>query len=215
MRAVWVGLVWAGMGASGWGQATVTYHQDRPQLEVQHFTIAVGEDGSGSYHAELAAAKAGDAGAVVDRPIALGSGTTKKIFELARAADRFDRVCQSKAKNVADTGAKTLTYVGADGKGECRFNYTEVKPVAELTDLFLGIETTLEIGRRLDFLRRFDRLGLDAEIISLGTLVAEHRAWGVEAIGGTLRSIANDTELLQRVRLRAAKIIEQGDSARE
>ncbi len=202
--------------------ATVTYHQDRPQLEVQHFTITVGEDGAGTYHAELAPAKAsgGDrdlplaTGMVVDRAFALGPGTVKKIFELARAADRFAMVCASKAKNIADTGAKTLRYAGADGAGECGYNYSESKPVTELTDVFQGIEATMEVGRRLDFLRRFDRLGLDAEISTLGSMVTDHRAWGVEAIGATLRSIANDTELLQRVRLRAAKLMEQVDGAR-
>ena len=199
--------------------AKVTYHQDRPQLEVQHFTVTVGEDGVGTYHAELAPAKAsgGDAagpGMVVDRGIELAPGTVKKIFVLARAADRFAMVCASKAKNIADTGAKTLSYAGADGEGSCSYNYSESKPVTELTDVFQGIEATMEVGRRLEFLRRFDRLGLDAEISTLASMVADHRAWGVEAIGSTLRSIANDTELLQRVRLRAAKLTEQVDGAR-
>ena len=204
---VW-GLVGLMVALPAMGQvATVTYHQDRLQSEVQHFTVTVGEDGAGTYHAELAPGKpsGGDAGlppvpgVVVDRPITLAPGTVKTIFERARAADRFAMVCASKAKNIADTGAKTLTYAGADGAGECRYNYSESKPVMELTDVFQGIEETMEVGRKLDFLRRFDRLGVDAEIIALGSMVAEHRAWGVEAISGTLRAIANDTELMQRV----------------
>ena len=116
-------------------------------------------------------------------------------------------------KNVADTGKKVLRYTGAGGDGECRYNYSDVKPVATLTDMFQTIEATLEAGRRMDFKRRFDRLGLDEEMILLGRLLAEHQASEVGAIAPTLRSIAQDTELIQRVRQRAAKLLEQSGDA--
>ena len=137
------------------------------------------------------------------------SATTAKIFELARGADRFAIVCESKVKNIAKTGDKVLSYSGPDGQGECAYNYSDVKQVASLTDLFQAIATTIEIGRRLDFKRRFDRLGLDAEMVSLGNMLDGHQAGEVGTIAASLRAIANDTELLQRVRQRAAKMLEE------
>jgi hypothetical protein len=119
--------------------------------------------------------------------------------------------CAAKMKNIADTGMKTLKYTGRDGDGQCVYNYTEVKPVIALTEIFLSTATTIEMGRKLDFKRRFDRLGLDAEMITLGNLLDAHQASEVGTIAPTLRAIANDTELMQRVRLRAAKLLEQTD----
>ena len=214
-----LGLLVLGVGTA-FGQAAesaakVAYHQDRLGLDTPHYTITVAEDGNATYHAELVPPKAvpGDdlpvSAPVVDRVISFTPGTTKKIFELARAADRFQIVCESKVKNIANTGSKVLSYSGPEGKGVCAYNFSEVKQVSELTDVFQAAALTLEMGRRLDFKRRFDRLGLDAEMISLGNLLEAHQAIEVGTIAPTLRSIANDTELLQRVRQRAAKMLEE------
>ncbi len=205
--------------------AEVSYHQDRLGLLVPHYTIAVRENGRATYHAELAPItpaggrpQTGDAADVpappppVDREIIISPETTAKIFELARATDRFHVECASKAKNIADTGSKTLKYAGPDGQGQCIYNYTEIKPIATLTDIFQTTALTIEMGRKLDFKRRFDRLGLDAEMITLGNLLEAHQASEVGTIAPTLRAIAGDTELLQRVRLRAAKMLEQADA---
>jgi hypothetical protein len=202
--------------------AQVSFHQDRIGLPVPHFTITVQEDGRGAYHGELATTtpaggrpQTGDASDVpapappIDRPITISPATTARIFELARAADHFRVECAAKMKNIADTGAKTLKYTGSDGNGQCEYNYTEVKPVIALTDIFLTTATTIEMGRKLDFKRRFDRLGLDAEMITLANLLDAHQASEVGTIAPTLRAIADDTELMQRVRLRAAKLLEQ------
>ena len=53
-------------------------------------------------------------------------------------------------------------------RGSCVYNYSDNKNVALLTDTFLGIAFTLDEGRKLDFLHRYDRLGLDAEMTTFG-----------------------------------------------
>ena len=195
--------------------AKVSYHQDRPGLDTPHYTITVAEDGTSQYHAELAPPNAipGDdlpvTAPVLDRSITFTPVTTAKVFELARAVNRFGIVCESKVKNIANTGSKVLSYSGPEGKSECAYNYSEVKQITELTDIFQSAALTLEMGRRLDFKRRFDRLGLDADMISLGNMLEGHQAIEVGIIAPTLHAIANDTELLQRVRLRAAKMLEE------
>ncbi len=75
--------------------------------------------------------------------------------------------------------------------------------------MFLAIAFTMDEGRRLDFLHRYDRLGLDAEMITLAHEVDEGRAMELGTIAPTLDAIAGDTALMQRVRLRAAKLLEQ------
>ncbi len=208
------------------GTATVTYQFERPGLAVPRFQVLVREDGTGRYEAEEAApalpgpqmgeGQTGAAGSSshVKRDITISAATTAKIFKAARAERYFGIACASKAKNIADTGTKTLSYEGTDGKGSCTYNYTEKKDISMLTDLFLGIATTLDEGRKLEFKRRYDRLGLDAELDLLAQASESGRALELGTIAPLLRELASDTEMMQRVRLRSAKLLDRAADGR-
>jgi hypothetical protein len=195
--------------------AEVSFQFDRTGLPVPRFTLRIREDGTGSYQADQAETPAtatstrGQAAQHVDRTINLTRGTVAKIFKAARAANHFNIECASKAKNIADTGKKTLSYSGADGAGSCTYNYSENKTIDTLTNTFLGIAYTMDEGRRLEFLHRYDRLGLDAEMISLAQEAEAGRALELGTIAPTLAQITDDTAVIQRVRLRAQKMLEQ------
>jgi hypothetical protein len=132
---------------------------------------------------------------------------TRKIFGMTGALKQFHMECATKAKNVADTGAKTLTYRGPEGSGECSYNYSDNKTVRELTEVFQGIAETMDQGRELDHLHRYDRLGLDGAMETLAQEVTDGRALELGTIAGTLRSIAGDTEVMERVRVQASKLL--------
>jgi hypothetical protein len=151
----------------------------------------------------------GQAAQHIDQSINVTSATVSKIFKAARSVNRFNIECASKLKNIADTGKKTLTYTGADGSGSCLYNYSENKSVDMLTNTFLAIAYTIDEGRRLAFLHRYDRLGLDAEMITFGQELDAGRALELGTITPTLAAIANDNALIQRVRLKAQKMLEQ------
>jgi len=196
-------------------QAEVSFQFDHTGLPVPRFTLRIRENGTGSYladQAEIAATATsmrGQAAQHIDRPISLSKETVAKIFKEARTANYFNIECASKAKNIADTGKKTLSYTGADGSGSCVYNYSENKTISSLTDTILAIAYTIDEGRRLEFLHRYDRLGLDAEMISFTEEVQAGRALELGTISPTLASIADDTAVIQRVRLRAQKMLEQ------
>ena len=198
----------------------VTFQFDRIGLQVPRFTMTVREDGTGSYQAEQAARSAGgtgqrgEAAQHIDRTMTISQAMVAKIFDAARSAGRFHTACASKAKNIADTGTKTLTYSGADGSGSCVYNYSENKPIVALTGIFLGIAYTMDEGRQLEFLHRYDRLGLDAEMNSLAQEVKEGRALELGTIAPTLHAIATDTAVIQRVQLEAARLFEQAQESR-
>jgi hypothetical protein len=65
------------------------------------------------------------------------------------------------------------------------------------------------VGRKLDFERRFDRLGLDAELLSLENAVKSKDALELGNIASTLKTIASDTDVMQRARMRAGKLLDQ------
>jgi hypothetical protein len=207
-------------GKAAGAVATVTYTFDRPGLSVPRFRMTVREDGTGSFAGdEVLAAGAGPGDARgptthVARGITLSAATTAKVFKEARAERYFNVACASRAKNIADTGAKTLSYEGPDGKGSCAYNYSENKDVVMLTELFLAISTTLDEGRRLEFKSRYDRLGLDAELEVLREANDSGRAVELGTIAPVLRQLAGDTEMMERVRLRAAKLLDRAANGR-
>ena len=199
--------------------ATLSFHFERPGLPVPEYTFALHPDGTGTYSAQYAPAAQPtsryggvDAGAAappesVDMPILLSEATTAKLFERARTVGYFEHPCETKAKNIANTGKKVLSYAGPGGSGTCTYNYTENKLIAAVTDTFIGIAYTLEEGHTLAASHRFDHLGLDAEMIQFAEAVKEGRALEVGAIAPVLRSIAEDTQLLDRVRARATQLL--------
>ena len=198
--------------------ATVTFQFDRMGVSVPRFTMVLREDGSGTYHAEEVERRSADQALqqvnakLIDRKMMLTTEMTAKIFRTARKLNRFTDFCGTKVKNIADTGTKTLSYVGADGVGSCTYNFSDDKNVTLLTDLFYSIAYTMDIGRKLDFERRFDRLGLDAEMIALEQSAQDKNALELGTIASTLTTIAGDQDLIQRVRMRAAKLLEQASA---
>jgi hypothetical protein len=66
---------------------------------------------------------------------------------------------------------------------------------------------TMDMGRELDRLHRYDRLGLDDSMASLAQEVSDGRAPELGTIAPSLRSIAVDTEVMLRVRTRAAALL--------
>lgn len=200
----------------------VSFQFERIGLPVPRFTLAVHEDGTGTYQAQVASVSGSTdavgqvnaSGPPVNRAIRLSPSTTETIFKTARSLDRFNIECASKAKNIADTGKKTLSYTGADGQGACRYNYSDNKSVAQLTSLFQAIAFTMDEGRKLEFLHRFDRLGLYSEMDSLGHEVEEKRALELGNIAPALKAIVSDEALMQRVREKAAKLLAQAEEAK-
>jgi hypothetical protein len=89
----------------------------------------------------------------------------------------------------------------------CTYNYTENMGVNALTGLFLAIAETMDEGRTLDHLHRYDRLGLDAAMSYLTQEVSAGRALELGTIATTLRSIADDAEVIERVRMRARALL--------
>jgi len=190
----------------------ISFDYTRPGLPTPKFTLTVSADGTGTYAGQEVLAPSHysnlpTAPRPFERAVTLSDATTKKIFDLAGGTPFSDSLCASKAKNIADTGTKIITYTSAGERRSCTYNYTEQKEVAALTTLFLNLAETMDEGRRLEFMHRFDRLGLDAELISFTRELDEGRAMEPGTIAPTLHSLADDSALLQRVRTRAAALL--------
>jgi hypothetical protein len=191
----------------------VTFAFERKGLPVPKFRLAIQDDGATVYEGEEVPQVSGQGSSVslsahaFRSTVVISPATAAHIFTLGQKLNRFNITCASKAKNIADTGTKTLSYVAADGTGSCTYNYTENKDVQALTEIIQGIAETMDQGRELDHLHRFDRLGLDAAITFLAQEVSEGHALELGTIAASLRSIATDAEVMERVRMRASKLL--------
>ncbi|MGA1982923.1 MAG: hypothetical protein ABSG84_10630 [Acidobacteriaceae bacterium] len=204
------GLGSAAALASG-TQPQVVFAFERQGLSVPRFRFTIHSDGSAVYEGDALPVSIDGAAAGPAQPfrreVNITPATADRIFALGRKLDRFNITCASRAKNIADTGTKTLSYTAPDGAGSCTYNYSENKDVQTLTETFQGMAETMDEGRQLDFLRRYDRLGLDDAMTFLAQEVTAGRALEVGTIAASLRSIADDADVMQRVRVRARTLL--------
>lgn len=192
---------------------TVSFTFERKGVPVSKFSLSIQQDGSAIYEGEEVA-QSSQYGTPVTLPphpfhsaVSLSPATAARVFELAHKASHFNITCPSKLKNIADTGTKTLTYSGPDASGACTYNYSDVKEVQALTDIFEGVAETMDKGRELDRLHRYDRLGLDAAMKFLAQEVAEGHALELQTIAASLNSIAADAQVMDRVRAKANALL--------
>jgi hypothetical protein len=188
-------------------QPQVTFSFERKGLPVPKYRLTVQEDGATVYEGEESGSGAAATAHPFRSAVRISPSTAAHVLATARKLDHFNIACASKAKNIADTGTKVLSYAAPDGTGSCTYNYTENKDVQAITDTIQGITETMDRGRELDHLRRFDRLGLDAAITFLTQEVSEGHALELETIATTLHSLVADNAVMERVRARANKLL--------
>jgi hypothetical protein len=192
---------------------TVSFHFERPGAPIPSFTLTVQPDGTTVYrvsyppdvpkYSPYAATLRAQPNTEVTMNVALSLGSVQALFEQLRSTAGFARGCASRAKNIASTGKKTIAYAGAT----CTYDYADDKTIVALTHAFEGIAFTLDEGRKLDMKHRYDRLALDPETEFLVEAVQRGDAVDLALIAPTLRSLADDPQVLERVRTRAANLL--------
>lgn len=188
---------------------TVTFTFDWPSMEPHHYIISVDSGGDAAYQSWLT--EAGEEQSVGD-PYMLkftaSAGARQRIFNLARQLNYFHGDFEYRKHRVAMTGEKTLVYADPDKRYETRYNWSENSAIEVLTVLFEGMSTTVESGRRLTRLLRFDRLGLDEELKSLEHAALEQRATELQIIAPTLEQLADDPSVMNIARQRARHLLQ-------
>ena len=139
----------------------------------------------------------------------MSSDTSRRIFDLAERAHYFQQDVDSKKKNLASTGVKTLTYKDAGRSARVTYNYSPVVPVQQLTQLFQSLSTTLEFGRRLEYYHQYQKLALDEELKRMEDMANQNDLQELAAVVPILQRIANDQSVINPVRARALRLIER------
>jgi len=192
--------------------ATVQIEFTNVNLLPPHWVLKIQSDGTGQYDSDPGQLAANDPSQsqtkAVHRPVQFKPEFVERVLATARQRRFFDIPCESRLK-VAFQGLKRLSYEGPDGKGACEYNYAKDKEIQALGDSLIAVAGTLQFGARLEMLMQHDRLGMDKEMEDLVSAVHDGNAQELEVIGETLERIANDEQILDRVRRKARLLLAQ------
>jgi hypothetical protein len=184
-----------------------------PGLNPAHWILTLSPDGSGHFRSERGAAPVdatqGLEAANIDRDIQVSAEFAAHVFESAHQHSLFTADCESHMK-VAFQGWKKLTYTGPDGTGSCTFNYSKDKSIQDLGESLVAVAATIVEGARLENLLQHDRLGLDKEMEYIAEASADGRVQQMVAIKPILEKLADDPEVMERVRKRARVLLARG-----
>ena len=188
--------------------ATIDVEFTNEKLVTPHWHLTFNSEGSGQFDAD--AGRQAAAGTIVPgpihRPVQLSPAFTDKVFTVARQRKLFAFPCESHMK-VAQQGIKRLSYTGPEGSGACEYNYSKDKEIQSLGDSLIAVQTTLLYGATLEKMLQHDRLGLDQEIGNLAMEVHQGTAIELGTIRDILMRLADDDQVLERVRKRARLLL--------
>jgi hypothetical protein len=192
---------------------SITFTYDFPGTEPDHYLISIAADGHASYDSDGKISAQSETSEPFRLEFTLSAATRTLIFDLAKRTHYFEGNLDSGRKNIASTGAKTLAYRDSEKNTQSTYNYSPNPAVMELTGLFQNLSTTLEFGRRLQYMHRYQKLALDAELKRMEDMSKEKQLAELAAVAPILQEIVNDTSLVNVVRARAQRLLAAGQKS--
>src|SRR6516162_4448210 len=177
---------------------TVTFDCLWEASTPQEYTITVRSTGSARYVSSNPARTPEDRAQDPDyeREFAFSSAGSARVFALAAQAKYFEGNFEYKKHQIANTGRKTLSYADMVRHFQTTYNWSENPAIDELTRYFQGVSSTIEHGRKLEFLHRYDKLGLEEHLKGMEGEAQNHYLAELGIIAPVLESIAGDSSVL-------------------
>ena len=196
----------AAAGAQQTVVPTVSFTCDFPGSEPDHYATSVSDDGNAVYDSD---SKLNDSAASepFHSDFTVSQASRTRIFDLAKRAHYFEGDVDSKKKNLASTGTKTLAYKDAQKSTRATYNYSPIPAVEDLTAFFQSLSTTLEFGHRLDYYLRYQKLALDEEMKKMEEMSNSGGLVEISAVAPILQKIADDPAVIKVVRARAQRLM--------
>ncbi|HET9839289.1 MAG TPA: hypothetical protein VFR84_13730 [Candidatus Angelobacter sp.] len=193
---------------------TITYDRVWEAYTPQNISITVQSTGTTKYLSRNPAKPREEQETDPDFTLefTMSAGNREKLFRDAKEANYFEGDFAFKKHVVSSTGKKTLTYADPARHFETVYDYSESRAIAEITNIFQGISNTIEHGRKLQYLRRFDKLGLEDELRGMEAMAENNYLAELQLIAPTLENIANDPAILNIARQRARRLLARSSS---
>ena len=186
----------------------ITFDFVLPGGTPPHYSIAVEPNGKATYRADEVPASDHAPLQPYLYQFLVSEPARSKIFELARALNYFRGDFEYHGGRIANMGAKTLTFKEGTRETQTSFNYSTNPRLQELTAIFQKMQATLEYGRKLEYLHRFDKLGLEAELKSMEEQAKDKQLGELQAAAPQLEKIVNDSGVMNVTRRRAEHLLE-------
>jgi hypothetical protein len=196
---------------NGGATATVVFTLDFPGSNPDHYSIAV--DAAGHARYECTGTIAEDSEEQTYRAeFNMSAGNRERIFEWAKQARYFAGKIDSGNNKLAFTGTKLLSYQDGQLSNTARYNYSNLEPVRDLTELFQKVGSTLDYGRRLAYYHHYQKLALDEELKRMEAQARNNELSEIQGVAPILQEILDDTSVINVVRSRAKELIEMGSA---
>jgi hypothetical protein len=188
----------------------VTFEITWRASDPQWFQVAVDSTGRASYQSQAQT----EPNETPGEPYMLKFTTTERlrnqIFALTKDLNYFkDDLSYKGAQRIADTGDKVLTYTVEGKTTKTSFNYSPNQKADELAAIFQQLSNTFEMGRKLDYSLRFDKLGVDAQLKILESWQRSGSLRGLQVLVPMLERVLNDPATMNMSRQRANYLIYQ------
>ena len=190
---------------------TVTFTCDFPGSDPDHYGISVSEDGGAWYESDSKVSPE-SAGDPFHSAFTVSQAARTRVFDLAKRAHYFEGEIDSRKKNLASTGTKTLSYKDAQKSTRASYNYSPVPSVQELTAFFQSLSTTLEFGHRLDYYLHYQKLALDEELKRMEEMSHSGGLEEISSVAPVLQKIADDPSVIKVVRARAQRLVQLAET---
>ena len=197
----------AAVQSSDYQQPTMRLDFRFPQSNPPEYHLTLRADGSGTFE-EPANEKINE----FTTQFRVDPSVARELLEEIEATHYLSGSYDFTKHKVADTGEKHLVYSGNGMRGEATFHYTEDPTVQKLTARLQSIAVTQDFGRRLTFDRRFEKLALDADIKRLVEMFNSGQATDMDSIADILKSLMDDSAVLNTVRMRAKELLRRADA---
>jgi hypothetical protein len=195
---------WAVDGSSVRWSVVEMSMKPRSDGSMPSWTVRIQADGAGVYS---------ESGPADSKPVPLSvSAATLERVRTGEHAAKSGK-CETRAKNIAQTGEKTIRYVDGERTSECTFNYSDDAGLMGALATFQAIAQTIQYGERLVHDLRYDRLGLDAEMDALVTEKQNGSAIEIGNIAPVLQALVEDDHVIDRVRRKAARLLQDSGAA--
>jgi hypothetical protein len=175
---------------------------ENSSLDPPYYRLAIGQDGAAEYSNN----RPGEAAPDSATHFKISSATRDRIFALVPEVNYFEGDFDFKKHRIAFTGVRTFTYTAGPARHSTRFNWTENRRLSELSAIFEGIAATLESESKLNYLRRYDKLGLNAHLARMEQQAKSGWLKELRLLSQVLNEVANDPSVMHIARQRAEKL---------
>jgi hypothetical protein len=194
--------------------ATVTFTLDFPGSQPDHYAISISSDGHSTYDSNSKLSDDSE-----EDPFHLdfvvSDAARTRLFDLTARAKYFQGELDSKKRNLASTGNKTLAYRDGRHNNQGSYNYSPNPAVQELTSFFQNLSSTLEFGHRIEYFHHYQKLGLDEELKRLEDTARQNGLEELQVIAPILQKVAEDATVINPVRARAQRLLRQAAAPRK